>query len=112
VPRIPHLAFDEMEVVEQPFRCRGDELAPVDVIGEYPVCLAQHAGVVVQTGEERVGLATRIPGHREAGGKRLGSLLKALDTQQFGSEGLLDFAAAAAPEATEPGIHGISQCNL
>jgi hypothetical protein len=84
----------------------------VDVVGEDPVRLAQDAGVVVQASEEGVGLATRIPGYREAGGKRPGALLKALDAQQFGSEGLLDFAAAAAPEATEPGAHGISQCSL
>ena len=40
-----------MEVVEQPLGGGGDELAPVHVLGQGDVGLAQHAGVVVEAGK-------------------------------------------------------------
>ncbi len=110
VPDTPDLGLDEVEVVEEPFRRRGDELAAVHVVGEDAIGRAQHAGVVFQAREERAGLAARIPGQREAGGEGPGPFLQSLDAEEFGgAEGLLGFRAAAAPEETAQRPQGVSQ---
>jgi hypothetical protein len=103
VPDAPDLAFDDMEVVEQPFRRRGNELTAVDVVREDAIGLAQRAGVVPEAREERVGPAARVAGQGEAGGENPGSFLQTLDAQQLGGERLLDLRAAAGPEEARSG---------
>ena len=109
---VPDLGLDEVKVVEEPFRRRGDELAAVDIVGQDAIGLAQHPGVVLQAREEWTGLAARIPGQREAGGEGPGPFLQALDAEEFGAEGLLGFRAAAAPEEAAQRPQGVSQGDL
>ncbi len=112
VPDAPDLGLDEVEVVEEPFRRRGDELAAVDVVGEDAIGLAQHAGVVLQAREERAGLAARIAGQREAGGEGLRPFLQALDAQELGAQRLLGLRAAAAPDPAQQRPQDVRQDDL
>ena len=112
VPDAPDLGLDEVKVVEEPFRRRGDELAAVDIVGQDAIGLAQHPGVVLQPREEWAGLAARIPGQREAGGEGPGPFLQALDAEELSAERLLGFRAAAAPEGAEQQPQGVSQGDL
>jgi hypothetical protein len=107
VAGIPNLDFDEVEVVEQPLRRWGDELATVHIVGEEAIRLAQHAGVVFQAGEEWADFAARIPSQREAGREGSGPFLQPLDAQELGTKGLFGGRAATAPEKTEQGPQGV-----
>ena len=112
VPDASDLGLDEMEIVEQPFGGRRHEHTPVDVAGEDAVGLAQHAGVIVEATEKPSVLAAGIPGQRKARGEGPGPFLQALDAQELGAQGLLDYRAAAAPEAAEQRPHCVSQGDL
>src|SRR2546422_10410563 len=112
VPDAPDLGLDEVKVVEEPFRRRGDELAAVDIVGQDAIGLTQHPGVVLQAREEWAGLAARIPGQREAGGEGPGPFLQALNAEELSAERLLGFRAAAAPEGAEQQPQGVSQGDL
>ena len=48
---VADLRRDQVEVVEQPLRRRRDELAPVHVVGQRAVGVAQDAGVVAKRGK-------------------------------------------------------------
>jgi hypothetical protein len=94
-----------VEVVEQPFRRRRNELTAVDVVGEDAVGVAEYAGVVVETGEERARLAAGVTGERESGSERPGAFFQAFDAEELGAEWLRRFRAAAAAEEAEQFSH-------
>src|SRR3972149_6902236 len=107
-PGIPDLAFDEVEVVEQPFRRRRHELAAMDVVGEDAIRLAQHAGVVLQAREEGAGLAARISAQGEARGEGSGPFLQKLDAQELGPKWLLWLGPAAASKDAAQRSQGVA----
>ncbi|OGT96193.1 MAG: hypothetical protein A3I79_07330 [Gemmatimonadetes bacterium RIFCSPLOWO2_02_FULL_71_11] len=84
----------------------------MDVVGENAIGLAHHPGVIVEATEKPSVLAAGIPGQREARGEGPGPFLQALDAQELGAQGLLDFRAAAAPEEAEQRPQGVSQGDL
>jgi hypothetical protein len=75
-PDLAHLAFHEMEVVEQPLGRGGDRFAAACVTGERAVGLAQHLLVVGQAPQQTERAALRIAGKREARGQRAGALFE------------------------------------
>ncbi len=95
------LGGHEMEVVEEPFRRGGDELAPVHVVGHGEIGLAQDAGVVVEAGQD---VPRRPPGVRvegEPGREGSRPLFQSFDAQKLVAEGLLRPPRSAAPEQAE-----------
>ena len=52
LPDHPDLGVDQVVVVEEPLAGRRDELAPVHVVGERAVGIAQETRVVVEAGED------------------------------------------------------------
>ena len=83
LPHVVDLGGDQVVVVEDPLRRRGDELAAVDIAGQRAVRLLEQPRVVL---EPRVGTARRAPWvgiHGEARRQRLGALLERLDAQQL-----------------------------
>ena len=86
---VSDLRRHQVEVVEEPFCCCGDKLPGPDVIGQGAVGVAQHAGVVIEPGEDVPGPA---PGARvgdEARGEGQPALFQSLDAEQLVPKGLL-----------------------
>ena len=81
------LLFDEMVVVEQPFRGRRDRPAFAGGLGDAAVGVEQDALVVAQAGDERPARCRRR-GNRLVGGQALGMLLEPLDAEQLAADGL------------------------
>ena len=97
LPHVADLGGDQVVVVEQPLRRRGDELPAVHVLGHAEVRLAQHARVVVEARKQVARVAARRGVDRQAGRERLGPLLEPLDAEQLVSEGLLANADPPPP---------------
>ena len=80
---LAHLAFHEVEVVEQPLGGGRDRLAMPHVAGEGAVRLTEHAGVVREAAQQSVGAAPGVSRERERRGEDPGALLQALDAEEF-----------------------------
>ena len=80
---LAHLAFHQMEVVEQPFGCRRDRLAAPHVSGKDAIGIAEHARVIGQATQQAGRAAARVPRQREFSRERAGPFLEALDAQQL-----------------------------
>jgi hypothetical protein len=72
-----------MEVVEQPFRGGGHELALVDVLAESAVRRAQRARVVVEARINAAGAPARRGVDREPRRQRQRALVETLDAEQL-----------------------------
>ena len=90
-----------MEVVEEPLRRGGDELASVHVLGHDEVGSTQDAGVVVETGQDVPRGPPRVRVEREAGRESPRPLLQPLDAQQLVAQRLVRLWAIAFPEQAE-----------
>ena len=98
----PDLGGHEMEIVEKPLRGGRDEFAPMDVVGERTIGVAQEPRVLVEAREHAArGAARRIDG--EARGERAGALLQELDAQQLVAEGFRRIGRAPGAHLTAPG---------
>ena len=78
------LRGDEMEVVEQPFRRRGDEPPGPHVGGERLVRVVEGAGVALQAWADAPGAPARID--REASGERERALVQPLGAEELVAE--------------------------
>src|SRR4029079_19361379 len=90
---------DQVVVVEDPLRRRGDELAAMDVVGHRAVRLLEEAGVVLQP---RITLAGRAPPvgiDGDARGERVAELLEQLDAEQLVAQRPLRLRRRTAEEA-------------
>jgi hypothetical protein len=83
------LALDEVEVVKQPLRRRGDRAAEMDVLGDGPVGLAEHAAGLVETGAEPPRSGPGPAGEREAAGEGAGPDFERLSAQKGSAMGAL-----------------------
>ena len=80
------LRLDQVEVVEQPLRGRGDERPLVHVLREPTVRVAQDGGVVFEAGEEHPRAPARLARQRVAGREVLRLFLEPLDVQQLAAQ--------------------------
>ncbi len=88
---------DQMEVVEQPFGRRRDELPLADVLGERAIGLAERARVVVKARKNIPGFPARTRIDREGAGQRQSTLLEPLNAEQFIAERFFEGTRAAPP---------------
>jgi len=83
VADLAHLAFDEMEIVEQPLGGGRDRLAPPHIAREHVVRVAEHARVFGQPAQEPRGTALRVARERETGRKGASAFFEAFDAEEF-----------------------------
>ena len=83
VPDLAHLGFNQVEVVEQPFRGGRDRLAAPHVGGENAVCVAKHARIVREAAQQPRRAAPRVSRQGELRGQRPRALLETLDAEEF-----------------------------
>ena len=76
------LPFDEVIVVDQPFRRGGDRLLLLHRVGDAAMRLQQRRGVIAQTPRERVAAPARC-GDRLGGRQAARVLFQPLDTEQL-----------------------------
>jgi hypothetical protein len=98
---VTDLGGHEVEVVEEPFGRRRDELACPDVVGQRPVRVAQYAGIVVEPGKDVPRAAPRARIDGEARRERERALLQPLDTEQFVAKRFLRWRCLGVPELPE-----------
>src|SRR3990172_13125477 len=79
----------EVEIIEQPLRGRGDELARSHIVCQRAIRAAQHPDVVLEPGKDIQRPASSIRMNREAGGERERTLLEAPGAEQFVAQRLL-----------------------
>jgi hypothetical protein len=82
------LLVDDVEVVDQPFRGRGDRALLAYRLRERPICREQDTAVVGEPRQQGPP-AARIVRHALSGGETLGMLLEALAAEQLGADGLV-----------------------
>ena len=81
------LLFDEMVVVEQPFRGGRDRTALVDGLGDAAVGSQQHAFVVGQAIDQRPG-CRRLGGNKLVCSKAFRMLFQAFDAEKLAADGI------------------------
>src|SRR5713226_105691 len=80
---VPDFRRHQMEVVEQPFRRRGDEPAGPDVVGQCAVGAAQDACIVVESGKDVTGVPPRARIGREARRQSKRAFFQPLDAEEL-----------------------------
>jgi hypothetical protein len=84
---LAHLAFQEMEVVEQPLGRGRDRLAMSHVSREDPIRMTEQARVVGQAAQQAGCGAPRVAREGEAGGQRTRTLFQAIDAEELTVQG-------------------------
>ena len=102
---VPDLRRQEVEVVEQPFRRGGNRLAGADIVGQRSIRIAQHAGVVIEPGEDIPGAAPGVRVDGEARGEGQRALFQPLDAEQLVAKRLIRRRRAPVPELPEESAH-------
>ena len=82
-PDVPGFSGHQVEVVEQPFRRRRDELSGPDVVGQRAVRSAQDSHVVVEAGKDVLRAPSPVGIDREARGERQRAFLEPFDAQEL-----------------------------
>ena len=86
-PRRANLLLDEVEIVEDPLRCRRDATAALDGFGNQLVRVAEHDLVCGPSWQQSINVAApRF--HHVVRRQRFGMLFQLADAQQLGSQRL------------------------
>ncbi len=96
LPHSADLGGDEVEVVEDPLRGSGDELAAMDVVRQRAIGLVEQPGVVVEPPVGAIAAAAGIGIEGKPRRQRLGALLELLDAGELVAQGLLELRRSAA----------------
>ena len=105
VPDGVRLRLHEVEVVEEPLGGRRNGNAPVDVVGQDEIGVAQEVQVRVQPGEDVVPSPPALPGDREGGREGPGALLEPLEAEHLTPE-RRSLNGTASSEEPSPHVAG------
>jgi hypothetical protein len=105
---VPDLGSHQVEVIEEPFRGRRDELPLVHLLGHGAVRIAQNASVIVEAPKDAPRPTSGIRVDRKSRRQRLGSFFEPLDAQELFAQGLLRPARETVPKRMFLGVpeHG------
>ena len=96
VPDLPQLFVHDVEVVDQPFRRRGDRALLPDGLGNRAIRLEQHPPVVLDARQQPTALPRR--GRDLLGGSEaLGVLLETLAAEEFGPNRFFELWQGTGP---------------
>ncbi len=108
IPDLPDLFFDEMVIVQQPFRRRNHAMTAFHLGRRRAIGGEQHGGIVVQAGAKREDVR-RLQRDRLRGRKALGMLLQSLDTEEFFPDGRGIVPERRVARCTVPAWQGTKQ---
>jgi hypothetical protein len=102
LPYAADLGCYQMEIVEDPLRGGGDEVAAPNVVGQRAVGRVEQSRVLLQPRITAVGGAARVGIDRQTGAERSGALFELLDRRQLVAQRLVELRWRST-EPAKPG---------